>query len=139
MAFNLGRPTLFAGDETIRHCKEFLDHPLSIETDSRIVAACELLSARGEPDLMNDANAQFGYINHSQLSQRRPAYPTWTRSSRRISERQTSGSSTGTSTMRAGVWRRACSCGKLVSPSTVQREGRDAERVIVITGRCGAE
>ena len=48
MAFNLGRPALTAGEETIRHGREFLEHPLSKQTDSRLVASCELLSARGK-------------------------------------------------------------------------------------------
>jgi len=50
MAFNLGRPALFAGEETIRNAREFLKHPLSIRTDSRLVATCELLSGRGKCD-----------------------------------------------------------------------------------------
>jgi len=48
MAFNLGRPALFAGEETIRHCRGFLNHPLSVQNDSRLVATCELLTARRE-------------------------------------------------------------------------------------------
>lgn len=48
MAFNLGRPALFAGEETILHCRAFLAHPLGIQTDSRLVATCELLTARRE-------------------------------------------------------------------------------------------
>lgn len=51
MAFNLGRPALFAGEETIRNCREFLKHPLAVLNDSRLVATCELLSARGESRL----------------------------------------------------------------------------------------
>ncbi|ORY32276.1 hypothetical protein BCR39DRAFT_45188 [Naematelia encephala] len=46
MAFNLGRPALFSAEETIQHAREFLTHPLSIQTDSRLVATCELLTAR---------------------------------------------------------------------------------------------
>ena len=50
MAFNLGRPALFAGEETIRNSRDFLNHPLSVRNDSRLVASCELLSARGKQD-----------------------------------------------------------------------------------------
>jgi hypothetical protein len=46
MAFNLGRPALFGGEESIRHAREFLKHPLSLINDSRLVAACELLAKR---------------------------------------------------------------------------------------------
>lgn len=46
MAFNLGRPALFSAEDTIKHCREFLSHPLAIQTDSRLVAACELLTLR---------------------------------------------------------------------------------------------
>ncbi|GFZ52232.1 hypothetical protein JCM24511_10005 [Saitozyma sp. JCM 24511] len=46
MAFNLGRPALFGGEESIRLAREFLKHPLSIINDSRLVAACELLAKR---------------------------------------------------------------------------------------------
>ena len=48
MAFNLGRPTLFAGEESIRHSRAFLSHPLSVQNDSRLVAICELLTVRRE-------------------------------------------------------------------------------------------
>ena len=48
MAYNFGRPAFFAGQESIAHCRRLLDHPLAIKTDSRLVAACELLTLRGE-------------------------------------------------------------------------------------------
>lgn len=60
MAFNLGRPALFAGEETIRHCREFLNHPLGVANDSRLVASCELLTARREcplPDGLSSLHA----------------------------------------------------------------------------------
>lgn len=46
MAFNLGRPALFAAEETIKHCRWFLEHPMSIQTDTRLVSSCELLTLR---------------------------------------------------------------------------------------------
>lgn len=46
MAFNLGRPALFAGEATVTNARRLLDHPLSIPTDSRLVATCELLTTR---------------------------------------------------------------------------------------------
>jgi len=46
MAFNLGRPALFAVESTLDHGRKFLQHPLSIPTDSRLVATCELLTLR---------------------------------------------------------------------------------------------
>ncbi|GMK57174.1 hypothetical protein CspeluHIS016_0400080 [Cutaneotrichosporon spelunceum] len=46
MAFNLGRPALFAAEDTITHARRFLDHPLAIRTDSRLVATCQLLTHR---------------------------------------------------------------------------------------------
>lgn len=48
MAFNLGRPALVAAEDTLKHCRKFLDHPLSIITDSRLVYTCELLTLRCE-------------------------------------------------------------------------------------------
>ncbi|KLT44131.1 hypothetical protein CC85DRAFT_283918 [Cutaneotrichosporon oleaginosum] len=46
MAFNLGRPALFAAEDTITHARRFLEHPLTIRTDSRLVATCQLLTHR---------------------------------------------------------------------------------------------
>jgi hypothetical protein len=46
MAFNLGRPALFAVEDTLSHCRKFLEHPLALRIDSRLVATCELLSLR---------------------------------------------------------------------------------------------
>ncbi len=46
MAFNLGRPALFAAEDTITHARRFLEHPLAIRTDSRLVATCQLLTHR---------------------------------------------------------------------------------------------
>lgn len=76
MAFNLGRPGLFSAEDTIRHGREFLLHPLTNAADARLVAVCELLTLRMPmhqpfslwpsmariPDLdarIADANAQF--------------------------------------------------------------------------------
>lgn len=46
MSFNLGRPALFAAEDTLSDCRRLLEHPLAIPTDSRLVAACELLTLR---------------------------------------------------------------------------------------------
>lgn len=52
MAFNLGRPALFAAEDTIKYARKFLDHPLCIRTDSRLVATCQLLTHRRKSKLM---------------------------------------------------------------------------------------
>lgn len=76
MAFNLGRPGLFSAEDTIRHGRAFLLHPLTNAADARLVAVCELLTLRMPmhqpfslwpstariPDLdarIADANAEF--------------------------------------------------------------------------------
>lgn len=46
MAFNLGRPGLFSAEDTIRHGRAFLLHPLTNAADARLVAVCELLTLR---------------------------------------------------------------------------------------------
>lgn len=46
MAFNLGRPGLFSAEDTIRHGRAFLLHPLTNSADARLVAVCELLTLR---------------------------------------------------------------------------------------------
>ncbi|KAL7424794.1 hypothetical protein Q5752_000478 [Cryptotrichosporon argae] len=46
MAYNLGRPALFSANETISKSRYFLEHPLSRQNDSRLVATCELLTLR---------------------------------------------------------------------------------------------
>ena len=46
MSFNLGRPCMIGGTESIQYCRELLKHPLSVKRDARLVAACELLTYR---------------------------------------------------------------------------------------------
>lgn len=46
MAFNLGRPAVSFSDDTIKHARSLLDHPLSIKSDSRLIAYCEMLAFR---------------------------------------------------------------------------------------------
>jgi hypothetical protein len=48
MAFNLGRPAISFSDDTIKHARRLLDHPLSIKSDSRLIAYCEMLAFRSE-------------------------------------------------------------------------------------------
>lgn len=38
MAFGKGRPTIISVDEGIRRCREFLQHPLAILTDLKLVS-----------------------------------------------------------------------------------------------------
>jgi hypothetical protein len=45
-AYNHGRPVMMEDDHSRQFGREFLKHPLSIPTDSRLVAACELLAVR---------------------------------------------------------------------------------------------
>ena len=56
MSYNFGRPAFFAGQESIAHCRRLLDHPLAVKTDSRLVAACELLTLRGELHYFSSAS-----------------------------------------------------------------------------------
>lgn len=46
MALNYGRPVLLPDDESVHESRRLLEHPLSVPTDSRVVAACELLYHR---------------------------------------------------------------------------------------------
>jgi hypothetical protein len=46
MAFNLGRPAVSFSDDTIKQARRLLDHPLSIKSDSRLIAYCEMLAFR---------------------------------------------------------------------------------------------
>lgn len=51
MAFNLGRPAVSFSDDTIKHARRLLDHPLSIKSDSRLIAYCEMLAFRSKSNL----------------------------------------------------------------------------------------
>lgn len=47
MSYGTGRPPIVREDETIIRCREFLNHPLAIETDLRLIASVEIMSIRG--------------------------------------------------------------------------------------------
>jgi hypothetical protein len=48
MAFNYCRPLLLGDDPSSSLGRRFLQHPMSMVTDGRLVAAVELLSGRSE-------------------------------------------------------------------------------------------
>lgn len=64
MALNHGRPVLIPDDETVQHGRRLLEHPLSIPTDSRCIAACELLFHR---QLQIQPLSQPGYISPAEV------------------------------------------------------------------------
>jgi len=118
MAFNLGRPALFAGEETIRNSRDFLNHPLSVRNDSRLVASCELLSARGKQDAKATqpvSDPQPHYINPLPSFPMHRASLTSMRNSCVTIRLQWNGSNIGTSITLRKVLVRETSCGKLVS------------------------
>ena len=47
MSYGLGRPAIVREDATIHNCRLFLDHPLVLDSDTRLVYAVELLAIRG--------------------------------------------------------------------------------------------
>lgn len=47
MAFNHGKPVTFIDDDSLQYARRFLEHPLSISSDHRLVASSELLALRG--------------------------------------------------------------------------------------------
>ncbi|EIW72511.1 hypothetical protein TREMEDRAFT_41800 [Tremella mesenterica DSM 1558] len=74
MAFNMGRPALFAGEETIRHSRQFLEHPLSISTDARLVSSSELLTLRlplHQPYSILPASASMPGLDEKLIESRR--------------------------------------------------------------------
>lgn len=46
LSYGTGRPAILKDDESIRHCRLFLQHPLSIEDDMRLVSTVELMALR---------------------------------------------------------------------------------------------
>ena len=48
MAFNHGRPAISFGEDTIKHARRLLDHPLSIKSDSRLIPYNEMMAFRSE-------------------------------------------------------------------------------------------
>jgi hypothetical protein len=48
MAYNYGRPVPVDESDILPHVHVLLNHPLALRTDSRTIAACELLVLRGE-------------------------------------------------------------------------------------------
>jgi hypothetical protein len=51
MSYGLGRPAIIGEDETIHNCRRFLEHPLSLASDVRLVLSTELLAIRGGSNL----------------------------------------------------------------------------------------
>lgn len=46
MSYGLGRPAIVREDGTIHNCRLLLDHPLSLESDVRLIYSVELLALR---------------------------------------------------------------------------------------------
>ncbi|CDZ97607.1 er-associated protein catabolism-related protein [Phaffia rhodozyma] len=46
MSYGTGRPPIVREDETILRCKEFLSHPLAVDTDWRLIASVEIMKIR---------------------------------------------------------------------------------------------
>lgn len=51
MSYGLGRPAIVREDATIHRARLLLDHPLTLDSDARLIYAVELLSIRGESPL----------------------------------------------------------------------------------------
>jgi len=52
MAFNYCRPLLLGDDPSVSLGRRFLQHPMSMATDARLVSSVELLSGRSESSQM---------------------------------------------------------------------------------------
>jgi hypothetical protein len=46
MSYGTGRPAVMKDDESIWLCRRFLNHPLTIEDDMRLVSTVELMAIR---------------------------------------------------------------------------------------------
>lgn len=46
MSYGTGRPAVLKDDESIKHCRLLLQHPLAIEDDMRLVSTVELMALR---------------------------------------------------------------------------------------------
>ncbi|KAF9076108.1 hypothetical protein BDP27DRAFT_1313911 [Rhodocollybia butyracea] len=46
LSYGTGRPAVLKDDESIRHCRHLLQHPLAIEDDMRLVSTVELITLR---------------------------------------------------------------------------------------------
>ncbi|KAJ3910125.1 hypothetical protein F5879DRAFT_930999 [Lentinula edodes] len=46
LSYGTGRPAILKDDESIRHCRLLLQHPLAIEDDMRLVSTVELITLR---------------------------------------------------------------------------------------------
>lgn len=49
LSLGTGRPLTLRDDESVRHARLILAHPMASETDVRLVACVELLSYKSEP------------------------------------------------------------------------------------------
>lgn len=46
LSYGTGRPAVLKDDESIKHCRLLLTHPLAIEDDMRLVSTVELMALR---------------------------------------------------------------------------------------------
>lgn len=46
LSYGTGRPAVLKDDESIKHCRLLLQHPLAIEDDMRLVSTVELMALR---------------------------------------------------------------------------------------------
>jgi hypothetical protein len=46
LSYGTGRPAILKDDDSIRDCRLFLQHPLAIEDDMRLVSTVELMAIR---------------------------------------------------------------------------------------------
>lgn len=63
MAFNHGKPVTFIDDDSLQYARRFLEHPLSISSDHRLVASSELLALRGWVRWADPADVQCPCIS----------------------------------------------------------------------------
>ncbi|CAL1695059.1 unnamed protein product [Somion occarium] len=83
MSYGTGRPAILKDDESIWHCRMFLQHPLSIEDDMRLVSTVELMAIRERvtnnlsPSFDQPVNDQTFNVLHEADVEFRNWYATW--------------------------------------------------------------
>ncbi|KAK0245668.1 hypothetical protein EDD85DRAFT_924755 [Armillaria nabsnona] len=82
LSYGTGRPAILKEDDSIRHARALLQHPLAIEDDMRLVSTLELMAIREK--LHNSLSPSEGQVRDSDFEEMRRAdtafrqwYATW--------------------------------------------------------------
>ncbi|KAJ7703197.1 hypothetical protein B0H17DRAFT_922430 [Mycena rosella] len=68
MSLGTGRPIVLRDENSIRHCRILLNHPMASPTDVRLIAQVELIAQKSESQIYETLAPLNGQVNHNTLA-----------------------------------------------------------------------